>query len=286
MDDQRGTFYVIATPIGNLQDITLRALEVLQNVDAIIAEDTRRSKKLLEAHDISTPFTRSYYQGAEGRIPWIVDQLNRGRDLALISDAGSPLISDPGFKLVRAVRAEGLQVVPIPGPSAVTTALMASGQPTDSFVFLGMLPKGKGKKRKVIDKLKTESRTAVFFESPHRLLDTLSIVKELIPERDLTICREMTKKHEEFLQGKVQDLLEDLEDRERIRGELTLLVDGASEEDIAATRKEKYSEVPIPDQVKGMELLKGLSQKQAMKEVAQLRGISKRDVYDEIIESG
>ncbi len=275
-----GKLFVVATPIGNLSDITYRAIETLRTVDAIISEDSRHSRRLLEHYDIETPFTLSYYQGAgEERREELIGKLWDGLDLALISDAGTPLISDPGFKLVRRVREEGLEITGIPGPTAAVTCLSISGQPTDSFVFDGQVPKKTGKKRKYFKELRTRTRTTLLYDSPHRIEKTLEIADEVLPERSLTICRELTKQYESTLEGTPSEVLEGLGKGE-IKGEFTIAVRGATEEEVAEVKRKKFQDIPIEQQYEGLKKLKDLSRKEAMKELANIRGISRNEVYD------
>lgn len=279
-----GRLFVVATPIGNLADITCRAVETLRDVDAIVAEDSRHSRRLLDHYDIETPFTLSYYQGAgEERRGEIVSKLHGGQDLALISDAGTPLISDPGFKLVRRAREEGIRIIGIPGPSAVVTCLSISGQPTDSFVFSGQAPKKKNKKRKFLESLRTRRETTVFYDSPHRVEDTLEVLTEVLPNRSITVCRELTKEYEQALKGtarKVLKRLQSSDEGEKLRGEFTVAVRGASQEEIDRAKQEKYGDIPIEQQFEGLKKFKNLSRKEAMKELAEIRGLSKREIYD------
>lgn len=281
-DDRTGKLFVVATPIGNLSDITYRAVETLHSVDAIIAEDTRHSQRLLDHYDVDTPFTLSYYQGVgEDRRDKLIEKLLEGYDLALISDAGTPLISDPGFKLVREVRERGLEVIGVPGPNAALTALSISGQPTDSFVFDGQAPKKEGKKRKYFEELRTRTKTTVTYDSPHRIETTLELLDEVLPERSITVCRELTKKFEQTIKGKPSEVLDRLKEGE-LKGEFTLVLAGATEEEAARARREKYEDVPLENQYEGLKKLKGLSRKEAMKELARIRGVSKSEIYDQL----
>lgn len=224
-----GRLFICPTPIGNLEDMTLRAIRVLRAVDLIVAEDTRRSRTLLRRYNIRTPFMRSYYQGVEGeRAGKIIELLEEGKDIALISDAGTPLISDPGYPLVRQALERGIEVVALPGPTALIPALIASGFPPDRFAFDGMLPRRQGRLRKYLESLKREPRTVIVYESPHRILKTLEVMAEVLPEREVVICRELTKLHEEVLRGRPAELLGTLEQRERIKGELVLVIRGAA----------------------------------------------------------
>lgn len=226
-----GILYLVATPIGNLADITHRAIEVLKSVDYILAEDTRTSLRVLQHHGIATPFHSSIYQGAERqRVPSILTLLEEGKDLALISDAGTPLISDPGFPLVRAAVDAGHTIVPIPGPCAAITGLIASGLPLDCFSFEGSLPRGRGARESLFNSLESQPRTCVFYESSHRVVDTLEILAECLPSRRVVLARELTKLHEEFLRGTASDLLSQLADGEHTKGEFVLVLEGSDSE--------------------------------------------------------
>ncbi len=226
---EAGVLYVVATPIGNLKDITLRALEVLKGVDLVIAEDTRRSRILFERYGIGTPFGPSLYEGVEReRVDALIRLLKGGKRLALVSDAGTPLIQDPGYRLVRRAIEEGIKVVPVPGPSALLAALVASGLPTDRFVFDGVPPKKPGRRRAYFESLKDEERTVVLYESPHRILKTLETLCEVMPQREICLARELTKRHEEFLRGTPREVLEALKRRPSVKGEFVLLIRGAS----------------------------------------------------------
>jgi len=223
-----GRLYICPTPIGNLEDITLRAIRTLREVDLIIAEDTRRSRVLLKRYNIGTPFTRSYYRGVEEeRAGKVIELLEEGKDLALISDAGTPLIADPGYPLVREALARGIEVVALPGPTALIPALILSGFPPYPFIFDGVPPKKEKQRREYFASLEGERRTVVLYESPHRILKTLETMAEVLPEREAAVCRELTKLHEEVLRGRPGELLEMLSRREKVKGELVLVIRGA-----------------------------------------------------------
>jgi 16S rRNA (cytidine1402-2'-O)-methyltransferase len=216
---------VVSTPIGNLEDITLRALRVLKEVDLIAAEDTRRTRKLLSYYDIHTPLT-SYFAHNEARKGTrLITQLKEGKRIALVADAGTPGISDPGYRLLQSAWREGLQVVPIPGVSAVTTALSVSGLPSQEFVFCGFLPPKSKKRREVLARLRAESRTAILFESPHRLAATLADMEEILGERQILVARELTKMFEELIRGTPTQIRQKLGER-KPRGEFTLIIEG------------------------------------------------------------
>ena len=223
-----GILYLVAMPIGNLGDITHRAIEVLKSVDFILAEDTRTSLRVLDHYDISTPFFSSIYQGAERqRIPSILSLLGDGKQLALVSDAGTPLISDPGFPTVRAAVEAGYSVVPVPGACAAIAGLIASGLPLDRFSFEGALPRGRGARQTLFTSLESREETCVFYESSHRILDSLHLLAEILPARRLVLARELTKVHEDFSRGTASELHNRLVEEDRVRGEFVLIVEGA-----------------------------------------------------------
>ena len=219
------TLYLVSTPIGNLKDITLRALDVLGEVDLILAEDTRKTQKLLSAHHITKPIESLHEHNEEARIPSVLNKLRSGKQIALVSDAGTPTLSDPGFKLVRAALNKDIKVVPIPGASSLLAALVPSGLPTDRILFVGYLPKKPGKKCASLDFIEfvinKKPTTVVFFESPYRINKTLQTLAERFPEKELVIARELTKIHEEFYRGKVKDLAASVIKQ---KGEFTLLL--------------------------------------------------------------
>jgi 16S rRNA (cytidine1402-2'-O)-methyltransferase len=222
-----GILYIVATPIGNLEDITLRAVRVLREVDVVAAEDTRHTQILLSHHDIHTPLTSYHEHNEKTKSEELVTRLGRGQNIALVSDAGTPAISDPGFRLViQAIRA-GVRIIPIPGASALTAVLSASGLPTDRFVFEGFLPARKGPRREKLQTLRDETRTLIFYEAPHRLKEALGDIHELLGNREAVLAREVSKIHEEFLRGPMSELVRALGGGD-IRGEVTLIISGSS----------------------------------------------------------
>ena len=228
--DGAGVLYVVATPIGNLEDLSPRAARVLAEVDRIAAEDTRRTVNLLRHLGIEKPVT-SYYDAVEAKkAPALVGELVAGRSLALVSDAGTPLVSDPGYRLVRAAIAAGVRVVSIPGPTALATLLSIAGLPCERFVFEGFLPAKPGKRRKRLEALREETRTIVVYESPHHVLRTLAEIEEVLGDRAVVVGRELTKLHEEIVRGRVSEVRAQLDDKPT-RGEYTLAIGGATEED-------------------------------------------------------
>lgn len=219
-----GTLYIVATPIGNLKDITFRAVETLKEVDLIAAEDTRHTKILLNEYDIKTPYSSFHSHSSMEKLNGIIDMLVKGKDIALVSDAGTPGISDPGYVLVRGAVEKDIRVVPIPGPSACITALSASGLPTDKYIYLGFLPIKKGRKT-LLENLKEEKKTTVFYESPHRINKTLGELSEMMPERKIVIARELTKIYEEYFRGSVSEANEYFNTK-KPKGEFTVILGG------------------------------------------------------------
>jgi len=220
-----GTLYIVSTPIGNLEDITLRALRILKEADLIGAEDTRHTGLFLKRFGIQTPLT-SYFQGNElKKKEFILSRLKQGHPVALVSDAGTPGISDPGFRLIQTAISNQIPIVPIPGPSAVIAALSVSGLPTDAFLFRGFLPHKSKKRRDWLNELKGIKETLIFYESPHRILETLKDILEILGDREMVITRELTKVYEEILRGKVSEIQTQIGER-RLKGEITLVISG------------------------------------------------------------
>ncbi|MCS7249350.1 MAG: 16S rRNA (cytidine(1402)-2'-O)-methyltransferase [candidate division WOR-3 bacterium] len=228
-----GTLYLVATPIGNLKDITLRALEILKEVSYIVCEDTQQTKILLDHYQIKKPLISYNEYNKFTKTPKLIQLLKEEKDLAFVSDAGTPVISDPGYYLVREAIKEGIKVSPIPGPVAMIAGLIVSGLPSDRFVFEGFLPKREGRKRKKLLNLINEERTIIFYESPYRIMKTLNTLLEILGDREIALCRELTKKFEEVLRGKISEIIEILKKRlekeKRIKGEIVLIVKGKEE---------------------------------------------------------
>ena len=222
-----GILYIVATPIGNLEDISLRAVRVLREVDLVAAEDTRHTQTLFSHHDIHTPLTSYYEHNEKTKAQELVARLARGQNIALVSDAGTPAISDPGYRLVVQAIHAGVRIIPIPGASALTAVLSASGLPTDRFVFEGFLPARKRQRRERLQTLREEPRTLIFYEPPHRLKETLGDIRELLGNREAVLAREVSKIHEEFVRGPISELVRALGSGD-VRGEVTLIVSGAS----------------------------------------------------------
>jgi len=275
-----GTLYLCATPIGNLEDITLRVLRTLKEVDLIAAEDTRNSIKLLNHFEIKTKMTSYHEYNKIDKAVWLVERLKEGMNIALITDAGTPGISDPGEELVRKCHEEGITVTSLPGACAGITALTMSGQSTRRFVFEAFLPYEKKERNEVLDRLKDETRTMVLYEAPHRLKRTLKELRGVLGSREITVCKELTKRYENRLQGDLDSILEYYEENEP-RGEYVLVIAGRPQEEIRAEEQKNWESVSIEDHMAGYEK-QGIDRKTAMKMVAKDRGISKRDVYREL----
>jgi 16S rRNA (cytidine1402-2'-O)-methyltransferase len=271
--------YLVATPIGNLDDITLRALRVLKQADLIACEDTRQTQKLLNHYGIGTRTTSYHEHNEMTRAAELVVDLEQGARIALVTDAGMPGISDPGFRLITLAIRHHVPVVPIPGPSAFLAALAASGLPTDSFRFSGFLPAKVGQRRQVLESIRESPRTQVFYEAPHRVKQTLQDIVEILGEqRHVVIAREVTKVHEEFLRGHASEVLETLRARGNVKGEITLLI-GKVE---AAEQKASSSRLSVRRRVEQIIAEENLGEKAALKKAAKEMGMSKSEAYREL----
>ncbi|HXA50052.1 MAG TPA: 16S rRNA (cytidine(1402)-2'-O)-methyltransferase [Candidatus Acidoferrum sp.] len=269
-----GLLYLVATPIGNLEDITYRAVRVLGEVDVIACEDTRQTHKLLDRYAIRKP-TVSYHEHNEAeRTEDLVARLQGGTNVALVSDAGMPLVSDPGYRLVRAAIDAGLTVIPIPGPSASLSALAASGLATDAFYFGGFLPPKAGQRTRVLESLADAEATLVFYEAPHRILETLEAIEASLGARPVVVARELTKIHEEFLRGTAAEVRAQLASRDSVKGEITLLIGKA----VAPPP----DDTPLEEAVEAL-IREGVPRMDAIKQVARRRGLSKREVYKHVV---
>jgi 16S rRNA (cytidine1402-2'-O)-methyltransferase len=273
------SLYLVATPIGNLEDITLRALRVLKEVDLIACEDTRQTQKLLSHYGIQTR-TVSYHEHNEmTKAAELIVDLESGAKIALVTDAGMPGISDPGFRLIALAIRHHVPVVPIPGASAFLAALVASGLPTDSFRFSGFLPTKGGQRRKLLESVRESPRTQVFYEAPHRLLEALTDVVEVLGSgRHVVVAREVTKLHEEFLRGRAQEILERLKSRGEVKGEITLLIAKPETRDL----RPQTSNVTVAQRVQQIMSEEKVDEKSALKKVAKERGIGKSEAYREL----
>jgi 16S rRNA (cytidine1402-2'-O)-methyltransferase len=269
-----GTLYVVATPIGNLADMTPRAVRVLREAALIACEDTRRTARLLQAHAIATPTTSFFEHNERWKGERILRTIREGHDVALVSDAGTPGISDPGFRLVREARAEGLAVVPVPGPSAVIAALSVSGLPTDRFLFVGFLPARTAARRQALQDLAHRRETLVLYEAPTRVVAALGDLIEVWGDRDGFLCREATKVHEEYVRGPLSALRERLAARDEVKGEIVLVVEGAPEPTAPDGDAETLFAALTAE---------GLTRREAVKETARRLGLPAREVYKKVL---
>lgn len=273
----KGKLYLVPTPIGNLKDITLRALEVLQGVDEIAAEDTRTSLKLLNHFNIKKTLFSYHKHNEQGKSLDIITKLNNGVNIALITDAGTPGISDPGSVIVEKCIEENIEFEVLPGATAITTALVYSGLDTTKFIFRGFLPRENKERNPVIEEVKNVRDTIIFYEAPHRLLNTLEYLKENLGDRKIAVCRELTKLHEEIYRGRISESIEFFVEN-RPRGEFVLVIEGKSDEDIKAEREALWSDLSIEEHlIKVIE--SGVDKKEAIKLVAKERGLAKKEVY-------
>lgn len=276
-----GKLYLCATPIGNLEDITYRVVRTLKEVDLIGAEDTRNSIKLLNHFDIKTPMTSYHEFNKYDKAKQLVEMMKEGKNIAIITDAGTPGISDPGEEVVRQCFEAGIQVTSLPGPAACITALTMSGQKTRRFCFEAFLPKDKKEKVAVLEELKNETRTIIIYEAPHRLARTLKELRETLGNRQLTLCRELTKKYEEADKTTIDRAIEKYNEKEP-RGEYVLVIEGKSQEEIQEENKQKWESMTIEEHMEYY-ISQGNDKKSAMKLVAKDRGVSKRDIYNQLI---
>lgn len=276
-----GQLYLCATPIGNLKDITQRVLETLQEVDLIAAEDTRNSIHLLTHFGIRTPMTSYHEYNKTEKAYTLITKLKEGKNIALITDAGTPAISDPGEVLVRLCQEEGIVVTSLPGPAACITALTLSGLPTGRFCFEGFLSSDKKERKMILEELQNETRTIILYEAPHHLVKTLRDLRDSLGNRDVTLCRELTKRFETIFPTTLDDALSYYE-QEDPRGEYVLVLRGKSRETIIREKQKEYDNMPIEEHMKLYEN-QGFERKEAMKKVAKDRGITKREVYDYLL---
>ena len=275
--NKKGTLYVVSTPIGNMEDITLRALRVLKEVQLIAAEDTRRTRKLLNVYGINCPLTSLHDQNELKKSASIISRLNDGMDVAYVSDAGTPGISDPGYILINQAIDHAINVVPIPGPSAVVAALSASGLPMDSFAFLGFPPSRAGKRKQQLESLRDEKKTMVFYESPKRILATLKEIEKILGNRNAVIVRELTKVYEEILRGNLRELINTLQER-NIKGEITLLISGAEK------HPEPYSHEKLTTRYNELHTDPNLSTRDIVNVISEEMGVSRKEVYKEVLQ--
>ena len=276
-----GKLYLCATPIGNLEDITLRVLRTLKEVDLIAAEDTRNSIKLLNHFDIKTPMTSYHEYNKIDKAYVLINKMREGQNIALITDAGTPGISDPGEELAAMCCEAGIEVTSLPGPAACITALTLSGLSTRRFAFEAFLPADKKERKVILEELKNETRTIIIYEAPHRLVRTLEELRETLGNRRMTLCRELTKKHETAFHTTIEDLIT-FYTTEKPLGECVLVVEGKSHQEMKEEQQASWEKITIEDHMKIYEE-KGYSRKEAMKLVANDRGVTKRDIYQYLI---
>lgn len=276
-----GKLFLCATPIGNLEDITLRVLRTLKEADLIAAEDTRNSIRLLNHFEIRTPMTSYHEYNKIEKARILIEKMQSGMNIALITDAGTPGISDPGEELVRMCYEAGIEVTSLPGPAACVTALTLSGLPTRRFAFEAFLPMEKKERREILGELVNETRTIILYEAPHKLIRTLKDLREVLGNRRMTLCRELTKKHETAFRTTIDDLIAYYEN-EKPLGECVLVIEGKSRREIREEKAASWEEISLEEHMEIYEK-QGLSRKDAMKQVAKDRGISKRDVYQQLI---
>ena len=279
-----GTLYLCATPIGNLEDMTFRVIRTLKEVDMIAAEDTRNSIKLLNHFEIKTPMTSYHEYNKIEKGHKLVQMLLEGKNLALITDAGTPGISDPGEELVQMCYEAGVPVTSLPGAAACITALTLSGLSTRRFVFEAFLPSDKKERQQVLEELKNDTRTVICYEAPHRLVKTLKEILEALGNRRITICRELTKKHETAWQTHIAEACEYYQENAP-KGECVLVIEGRSREELKAEEQEQWEQMPLEAHMEHYES-QGMDHKSAMKQVAKDRGVSKRDIYRMLLELG
>ncbi|WP_346684615.1 16S rRNA (cytidine(1402)-2'-O)-methyltransferase [Anaerostipes butyraticus] len=276
-----GTLYLCATPIGNLDDITFRVVETLKNADLIAAEDTRHSIKLLNHFHIKTKMTSYHEYNKYDKAKFLVNQMLEGKNVALVTDAGTPGISDPGEELVRQCHEAGIRVTALPGACALINALIVSGRPTRRFCFEAFLPHDKKERRKILDQLKDETRTIILYEAPHHLEKTLKELRESLGNRKMTLCRELTKKHESVYLTTIENLIEEMKTCSP-RGECVLIIEGKSFQELEKESRESFLQMPL-DEHMAIYLDQGYSRKDAMKMTAKDRGVSKREIYQELL---
>lgn len=277
-ENEKGILYLVPTPIGNLEDMTFRAIRIMKEADLIAAEDTRNTKKLCNYFEIETPVTSYHEHNKESSGYKLLEKIREGAKIALVSDAGMPTISDPGTELVAEAISEGLTVVPLPGANAALTALIASGIQPQPFYYYGFLQRGKKEKKKELETLSKQTATIVLYESPHRLKETLSLMLEGLGDRKVVLCRELTKKYEEFIRGTISEALEWAQ-AEEIRGEFVLIIEGASLSSIEEGESHWWEKLSLNEHVEHYISTENMNSKEAIKQTAKDRGMQKRDVY-------
>lgn len=278
-----GQLYLCATPIGNLEDMTYRVVRTLSEVDLIAAEDTRNTIKLLNHFEIKTKMTSYHEFNKIEKARYLVGRMQQGENIALVTDAGTPGISDPGEEIVRQCHQAGIKVTSLPGACAAVTALSMSGLSTRRFAFEAFLPSDKKERKQILDSLQNETRTIILYEAPHRLVRTLGELFDALGEREISLCKELTKKHERTYKMKLSEAISYFEE-ETPRGEFVILIEGRTIQELEEDKKRQWEEISISEHME-LYLKRGISKKEAMKEVAKDRGMSKRDVYRQLLET-
>lgn len=276
-----GILYIVGTPIGNLKDITLRAIETLQNVDIILAEDTRQTLKLLNHLNIKKQMISYHRHNETEKINQVVGLLDAGKNVALVSDAGMPIISDPGQDLVKHLVENDYKIETIPGVTAITTAIVKSAMDSTRFAFEGFLSVNKKQRKERLESIVNETRTIIFYEAPHKILYTLKDIYTYLGDRNICIARELTKLHEEFIYNKISDVINKIEEKP-LRGEIVLIIEGKNEQDLKEESKKAYDDKSYTELVTEY-IESGIDKKEAIKKVAKLKGVSKNEVYKECI---
>ena len=272
----KGKLYIVATPIGNLEDITLRALNILKNIDLIAAEDTRQTLKLLNHHEISKPLISYHRHNEDVKSEILIEKLNEGQDIALVSDAGTPGICDPGEVVIKKAIEEGITVVPIPGACAMINALIASGISTSEFIFLGFLPLNKKNRKQKLEEIKNSNKTIILYEAPHKMKNTLEDLKDIIGDRRITLARELTKIHEEFIRDNINNILDKIDS---LKGEMILIIEGKSSE---KNSQNELNELTLEEHYEYYKK-QGFDKKEIIKKIAKDRNVNKNEIYMKFI---
>ena len=270
-----GKLFIVATPIGNLEDITLRALNVLKNVDLIAAEDTRHTLKLLNHFEISKPLISNHRHNEDGKSNILIEKLKEGLDIALVSDAGTPGICDPGEAIIKKCIEEQIEVIPIPGACAMINALIASGIDTKEFIFLGFLPLNKKTRKEKLEEIKLSNKTIILYEAPHKLISTLKDLKEILENRQVVLARELTKIHEEFIRGNIEEIIKLAEN---LKGEMVLIIEKSNK----IENKNNFENLSLEEHYKIYEN-QGLEKKEIIKKIAKDRGLNKNEIYQKFV---
>jgi 16S rRNA (cytidine1402-2'-O)-methyltransferase len=277
-EENKGILYLVPTPIGNLEDMSFRAIRILKEADLIAAEDTRNTRKLCNYYEIQTPVVSYHEHNKEASGEKLIEKVQAGMKVALVSDAGMPTISDPGYELVVAAVEEKVPVVPLPGANAALTSLIASGLSCQPFYFYGFLARGKKEKRLELEVLRKQTATLIFYESPHRLKETLNIMLDVLGNRKIALCRELTKKFEEFIRGTIEEVIE-WANQDEVRGEFCIIIEGTDELSLSEEEVSWWEHMEIKDHVNHYIHEKNLTSKDAIKQTAKDRDLNKRDIY-------